>query len=140
MNIKTLPNGDTEGFSMFTTSMVPEQTEAYAHETDTEALIRTANLPRPLVLAEALERTMQWPLHGKAADELRRLHQSEREGWRYADELEQQQKADEALLRQALEFMNELLPATSEISAEHLSDPTLLRDLELRDAIMERLK
>ena len=47
---------------------------------------------------------------------------------------------DEALLRQALEFMNELLPATSEISAEHLSDPTLLRDLELRDAIMERLK
>ncbi|GAB3188657.1 hypothetical protein [Hydrogenophaga aquatica] len=47
---------------------------------------------------------------------------------------------DTALLRQALEFMNELLPATSEISAEHLSDPTLLRDLELRDAIMERLK
>ena len=47
---------------------------------------------------------------------------------------------DTALLKQALEFMNELLPATSEISAEHLSDPTLLRDLELRDAIMERLK
>jgi hypothetical protein len=50
-----------------------------------------------------------------------------------------QMQRDEALLRQALEFMNELLPATSEISAEHLSDPTLLRDLELRDAIKERL-
>lgn len=28
----------------------------------------------------------------KAAAELRRLHQSEREGWRYADELEQERK------------------------------------------------
>ena len=33
------------------------------------------------------------------------LRQSEREGWRYADELEQQRKADTALLRQALEAL-----------------------------------
>lgn len=130
--IKTLPNGDTEAFSLHITSMVPEQTEAYAHETDTETLIRTSNLPRPLFLAEALERTMQWPLHGKAADELRRLHQSEREGWRYAAELEQQQKADESLLRQALDTLAYWLEHGETPGAHDMIQRT-------HDALQERL-
>lgn len=49
-------------------------TENYATEADTEELIRIGKLPRALALAEHLEKSMQWPLHGKAADELRRLH------------------------------------------------------------------
>ena len=36
-------------------------------------------------------------LHVEAAAELRRLHQSEREAWRYADELEQEHKRLDAL-------------------------------------------
>lgn len=43
---------------------------------------RLKNQQQPLSLA----------LREKAAAELRRLHQSEREGWRYANELEQERK------------------------------------------------
>lgn len=46
----------------------------YASEADTQELIRISKLPTALALAEGLEKAMQWPLHGKAADELRRLH------------------------------------------------------------------
>lgn len=105
----------------------------YATDADTEALIRTSNLPRPLVLAEALARTMEWPLHGKAADELRRLYQSEREGWRYAAELEQQQKADEALLRRALSTLSYWLERGETPGAHDMIQRT-------HDAVKERLK
>ena len=50
-----------------------QQTE-YASEADTEELVRLGSLPEPLRLAAMLEKTMQWPLHGKAADCLRRMH------------------------------------------------------------------
>ena len=37
-------------------------------------LAQISNLPNALRLAACLEETMQWPVHNKAADELRRLH------------------------------------------------------------------
>lgn len=46
----------------------------YASEQDTDELIRIGKMPTALALAEQLEKTMQSPLHGKAADELRRLY------------------------------------------------------------------
>jgi hypothetical protein len=46
----------------------------YASEQDTDELIRIGKMPTALALAEQLEKTLQSPLHGKAADELRRLH------------------------------------------------------------------
>ena len=53
--------------------------------------------PEALVLADLLdtvifERPTEDELAKDAAAELRRLHQSEREGWRYANELEQERK------------------------------------------------
>jgi hypothetical protein len=48
--------------------------DPYASKADTQELIRIGKLPAALRLAELLEKTIQWPLHGKAADELRRLH------------------------------------------------------------------
>ena len=50
------------------------QQTGYASEADTEELVRLGSLPEPLRLAAMLEKTMQWPLHGKAADCLRRMH------------------------------------------------------------------
>lgn len=41
----------------------------------------------------------------KAAAELRRLHQSEREGWRYADELEQERKRLHELNQELVEAL-----------------------------------
>jgi hypothetical protein len=57
----------------------------------------TTEQPLALKLADRLEaevkRTVSMDiLHNDAAIELQRLHQSEREGWRYADELEQERK------------------------------------------------
>ena len=46
----------------------------YASEQDTKDLIELGKMPEPLRLAIGLERTLQFPLHGKAADCLRRLH------------------------------------------------------------------
>ncbi len=77
--------------------------------------------PTALLLAEKLEQqfplgTAQHYLDGEAAAELRRLHQSEREGWRYAKELEHERKELSALLRQALEqFSGTKLVRTSNI-------------------------
>ena len=51
-----------------------KKTGLYASEDATQELIRIGKLPEALRLAEGLEKIMQWPLHGKAADELRRLH------------------------------------------------------------------
>jgi hypothetical protein len=52
-----------------------EKPDAYASEDATEKLLRQSKLPEPLRLAEHLEQTMQWPLHGKAADCLRSLYE-----------------------------------------------------------------
>lgn len=46
----------------------------YGSESDTDDLLRTSKLPEPLRLAQLLEQTMQSPLHGKAADCLRKMH------------------------------------------------------------------
>jgi chromosome segregation ATPase len=50
--------------------------------------------PEALRLADWLDGSSNGPMDAKhkAAAELRRLHQSEREGWRYADELDQERK------------------------------------------------
>ena len=65
-----------------------------------------------LRLADALEQqfpigTAQHYLDGEAAVELRRLHQSEREGWRWADELEQERKRLHALNAELLEALKD---------------------------------
>ena len=51
----------------------------------------TDKQPKALRLADEFESTKSY-LGAKAAAELRRLHQSEREGWRYVGELEQERK------------------------------------------------
>lgn len=75
--------------------------------------------PEALRLADALEYDFNTSYISetmwKAAAELRRLHQSEREGWRYADELEQE--------RQRLNEVNqELLEALTWISTVNAMD------------------
>lgn len=47
----------------------------YASEQDTEELLRVGKMPKPLRLAAMLEKTMQWPLHGKAADCLTEMYE-----------------------------------------------------------------
>jgi hypothetical protein len=47
----------------------------YATEEDTAELLRVGQLPKPLRLAAMLEKTMQWPLHGKSADCLREMYE-----------------------------------------------------------------
>lgn len=49
----------------------------------------TDKQPEALLYADKLEKVFGL---SEYAAELRRLHQSEREGWRYADELEQERK------------------------------------------------
>ena len=48
--------------------------DEYTSEADTEELLKLNDLPEPLRLAAMLEKTMQSPLHGKAADCLRKMH------------------------------------------------------------------
>lgn len=48
--------------------------ENYNAEQDTAELVRIGKLPKPLRLAAMLEKTMQWPLHGKSADCLREMY------------------------------------------------------------------
>ena len=50
--------------------------ENYNAEEETEELIRVGKLPKPLRLAAMLEKTMQGPLHGKAADCLREMYEA----------------------------------------------------------------
>lgn len=50
-------------------------TDNYATEEDTAELVRVGKLPKPLRLAAMLEKTMQWPLHGKSADCLREMYE-----------------------------------------------------------------
>ena len=49
-------------------------TDNYATEADTAELMQVSKLPKPLRLAAMLEKTMQWPLHGKSADCLREMY------------------------------------------------------------------
>lgn len=49
--------------------------ENYNAEEDTAELARIGKLPKPLRLAAMLEKTMQWPLHGKSADCLREMYE-----------------------------------------------------------------
>ena len=51
-----------------------EQPAKYSSKADTEELLKLNDLPEPLRFAAMLEKTMQWPLHGKAADCLRKMH------------------------------------------------------------------
>lgn len=66
--------------------------------------------PTALHYAEALMRNVgsQLSVRKSAADELRRLHQSEHEGWRYAKELEARITALEAALRQAVKALEDI--------------------------------
>ena len=48
--------------------------ENYNAEEETAELVRVGKLPKPLRLAAMLEKTMQWPLHGKSADCLREMY------------------------------------------------------------------
>ena len=52
--------------------------DQYLNEDATQELLRISKWPDPLRLAYLLEKEMLWPLHGKAADELRRLHEIEK--------------------------------------------------------------
>jgi len=74
--------------------------------------------PVALRLADALEEK-EYPPRRAAAAELRRLHQSEREGWRYANELEQERKRLTALnaqlLDKVLQVIKEMRPAAAAI-------------------------
>jgi len=49
--------------------------DQYTTEEDTAELVRIGKLPKPLRLAAMLEKTMQWPLHGKSADCLREMYE-----------------------------------------------------------------
>jgi hypothetical protein len=49
--------------------------ENYNAEEATAELVRIGKLPKPLRLAAMLEKTMQWPLHGKSADCLREMYE-----------------------------------------------------------------
>ena len=49
----------------------------------------TDKQPEALIYADKLEKVFGL---SEYADEIRRLHQSEREAWRYADEVEQERK------------------------------------------------
>jgi hypothetical protein len=66
--------------------------------------------PEALRLADELE-TAWKDMEGCAefAAELRRLHQSEREGWRYANELEQERKRLHSVNAQLLEALEEIV-------------------------------
>ena len=48
--------------------------ENYNAEEETAELLRVGKLPKPLRLAAMLEKTMQWPLHGKSADCLSEMY------------------------------------------------------------------
>lgn len=49
--------------------------DPYASEADTEELLRIGKMPEALRLADMLEREMQHPGHGRAADCLRKMHE-----------------------------------------------------------------
>lgn len=84
--------------------------DPYATEEDTAELLRVGQLPKPLRLAAGLEKTMQWPIHGKAADCLREMYEllqrSENE-MRYAgwDKLQSDNTARNGVYAQVKELL-----------------------------------
>lgn len=66
------------GTKLYTAPPAAQQ-EQYSSEADTDELLAVGKLPEPLRLAAMLEKTMQWPLHGKAADCLRRMYAAQRQ-------------------------------------------------------------
>lgn len=64
--------------------------------------------PKALRLADAID-SRDIVSESDVAAELRRLCQSEREGWRYADELEQERKRLHALNQELLEALQAIL-------------------------------
>jgi hypothetical protein len=60
---------------IFTGATSMNKQDTYASEEDTAELLRLGQMPKPLRLAAGLEKTMQWPLHGKAADCLREMYE-----------------------------------------------------------------
>ena len=59
---------------IFTGMTSMNKQDPYASEEDTAELLRLGQMPKPLRIAAMLEKTMQWPLHGKAADCLREMY------------------------------------------------------------------
>ena len=59
---------------IFTGATSMNTKDTYATEEDTAELLRLGQMPKPLRLAAGLEKTMQWTLHGKAADCLREMY------------------------------------------------------------------
>lgn len=82
-----------------------------------ESFVAGPVVPRALVLANDLELDIGYESMCEAAIELRRLHQLATEGWRYADELEQDRK-------KLAEVNTELLAAITKTVEEnlHLAD------------------
>ena len=65
--------------------------------------------PEALRLADALDVYMASEIEVQAAVELRRLHQSETEAWRYADELEQERKKHKLQVLQLIDVIEDLI-------------------------------
>lgn len=66
--------------------------------------------PEALVLADAIEKGNYFHEDVMyAATELRRLHQTEREGWRYADELEKERKRLERVNQELMKVIAKAL-------------------------------
>jgi len=65
--------------------------------------------PEALRLADALDVYMASEIEVQAAVELRRLHQSETEAWRYADELEQERKKHKLQVLQLIDAIEDLM-------------------------------
>lgn len=82
--------------------------------------------PEALRLAEWIEGDMSCQGDAEIAAELRRLHQSEREGWRYATELEQERKRLQSevdrltqhILDQNRELGDELIPMAEKLETQ----------------------
>ena len=74
----------------------------------------TEKQPQVRSTVEALRLANYFDYHGffdsdmKAAAELRRLHQSEAEGWRYAEELEQERKRLHEVNQELLEALQRI--------------------------------
>jgi hypothetical protein len=63
--------------------------------------------PEALRLADLIDKVPYRGTH-EAAAELRRLHQSEREGWRHADELEQERLRLKAVNAELLDTLKQI--------------------------------
>ena len=72
--------------------------------------------PEALRLANELESYIGRPVCTEAADELRRLHQSERDGWRYAKEWEARAIRLAKALGQAMEALEQYTDVVTSVN------------------------